>query len=201
MSYLTAKKNYAVWVEGRLNKKLFKGKIGEALGPTRESLTKQNEQEIRELDQKIAEDEQDANDDSLSDNIRERVRERAQEHRARQAELENEQEELEQKLSLRERLKRIFKKYGFTLTAFALAGGATIGAVVSVLTKRLASVANGVGNALKDLGKKIASILPGLIGSIVSFVFRTVKFLGENAWLLILAVATFLIEQRKRKSS
>jgi len=65
-------------------------------------------------------------------------------------------------------------------------------------------VANGVGNGLQTLGKKIAGILPGLLGAIVSFVFRAagkvISFLGKNAWLLIIAVAVFLIERVTKRS-
>ena len=52
--------------------------------------------------------------------------------------------------------------------------------------------------ALKRLAK-IADILPGLLGAVVGFVFRTagqvISFLGKHAWLLIVAVAAFLIER------
>ena len=79
-----------------------------------------------------------------------------------------------------------------------LAVGITIGVILSSLSSDLKGVANGVGNGLKTLGKKIANILPGLLGAVISFVFRTagqvISFLGKHAWLLILAVATFLFE-------
>ena len=134
------------------------------------------------------------------------------ERAAAEARVEEREEELarlrtqikERDLPLRERIKEIFKKYGFTVTAVSLAVGATIGVVVSSLTKGLKSVAKGVGNGLQELGKKIGSILPGLLGSIVSFVFRTagqvISFLGKNAWLLILAVAAFLIEKEIKRN-
>jgi len=52
---------------------------------------------------------------------------------------------------------------------------------------------------LKALGQKAASALPGLIGSIVSFLFKTAGqvfgFLAEHTWLLILAVVVFLFEK------
>ena len=55
-----------------------------------------------------------------------------------------------------------------------------------------------LGSDLQTLSKNIADILPGLLGAIVSFVFAhpptVISFLGKNAWLLILAVAAFLIE-------
>ena len=47
------------------------------------------------------------------------------------------------------------------------------GVVASSLTKGLKSIAKSVGNGLQELDKKIGSILPGLLGVIVSFVFRT----------------------------
>ena len=75
--------------------------------------------------------------------------------------------------------------------------GTTIGVIVNSLTKGLKSAAVGIGNDLQTLGKKIAQILPGLIGTIVSFIFKTagsvISFLGKNAWLLILGVKIRLI--------
>ena len=63
-----------------------------------------------------------------------------------------------------------------------------IGVIVSSLTKGLASLGRGVGNGLKTLGQKLGQILPGMIGAIVSFLFKTagevIGFLGKNAWLI-----------------
>ena len=50
---------------------------------------------------------------------------------------------------LRERLKAIFRKYGFALADIALAVGTTIGVVISSLTKGMKSVTAGVGKGLK----------------------------------------------------
>lgn len=54
--------------------------------------------------------------------------------------------------------------------------------IVSSLRKGPKSVATGVGNGLRALGKKAAQILPGLIGTIASFIFKTaglvISFLG-----------------------
>ena len=81
--------------------------------------------------------------------------------------------------------------------------GFTIGVIVDSLTSGLKSVAKGVENGLKDLGKKVGQILPGLIDTIVSFIFRTegtvIGFLGKNAWLLIQAVVIFAVEQFQKK--
>ena len=126
------------------------------------------------------------------------MRERINENTQRRDDITHERVEL----SLRERVKNIFKKYGFTVTAVVLAVGTIIGVIVKSLTKGLKSVATGVGDGLKTLGKKIAQILPGLIGTIVGFIFKTVgsviSFLGKNALLLILGVTVFMVERFKK---
>ena len=70
------------------------------------------------------------------------------------------------------------------------------------LKKGLTSLGKGVGGALKNIGKKIGEILPGMIGAIAS-IFKTageaVGFLSKNAWLLILAAVMFMIEKFKKK--
>lgn len=92
----------------------------------------------------------------------------------------------------------IFKKYG--VTAIVLAAGVTIGAVVSAITTSL----KAPGKRLKEIGQKTAWLLPDLIGSIVSFLFKTVGqvvgFPAEHPWLLIVAVVAFLVEQYVKKS-
>ena len=108
-------------------------------------------------------------------------------------------DERERALPLRERVKEIFKKYGVTVTAIALAAGVTIGAVIGAITNALRATGKALGKGLKDIGSKVASALPGLIGSIVSFLFKAagqaIGFLAEHTWLLILAVVAFLVEK------
>ena len=108
-----------------------------------------------------------------------------------------------EKLPLRERVKRIFKKYGWTLQAVVLAAGITISAVVLATLNGLKAATKAVGNGLRALAKKAAAALPGLIGSIVSFIFKAAgqvfSFLGEHAWLLILAVVAFFMERLLKK--
>ena len=177
--------------------------IKSALGPEREILIVQKEKEIEELQESIREDEAIANNENEEDSVRERAREKIAEKREQIDALENEREELEERVSLREKVKNIFKKYGFTVAAVFLAVGTVIGVIVNSLTKGLKTVATGVGNGLKELGKKIAGILPGLIGAIVSFIFKTagsvISFLRKNAWLLILGVAVFTVERFQKK--
>ena len=119
------------------------------------------------------------------------------------ARLNQQIQEREEALPLRERVKNIFKKYGWTLQAVVLAAGLVIGAVTLSAINALKAGTKAVGNGLKAIGKKVAAILPGLIGTIVSFLLKTagqvVSFLGEHAWLLILAVVAFLIERLLNK--
>ena len=187
----------------RLNPTLPR-QIKSALGQEREILVALKEKEIEELQESIREDEEIANNENVELSIRERAREKIAEKLEQIDAIENEREELEERLSLREKVKNIFKKYGFTVAAVVLAVSTVIGVIVSSLTKGLKTVATGVGNGLKELGKKIAGILPGLIGAIVSFIFKTagsvISFLGKNAWLLILGVAVFMVERFQKKN-
>ena len=143
-----------------------------------------------------------ANDQNEYEYVSLRAREKIDEGNKRLVELERENERLEPK-SLREKIKDIFRKYGFTVEGIALAVGATIGVMISSLSKGLKSVAGGIGNGLKTLGEKIGEILPGLLGAIVSFIFRSageiIEFLGKNDWLLILAVAAFIVERISKR--
>ena len=188
--------------EQRINPNLTK-EIKSALGPEREILIALKEKEIEELQESIREDEEIANNENEQPSVRERAREKIAEKLEQIDAIEDEREELEERLSLREKVKNIFKKYGFTVAAVFLAVGTVIGVIVNSLTKGLKTVAAGVGNGLKELGKKIAGILPGLIGAIVSFIFKTagsvISFLGKNAWLLILGVAVFAVERFQKK--
>ena len=121
-------------------------------------------------------------------------------------EVENERlgernEELFSRMSLRDKVKYIFKKYGLTIFGVLAAVGTVIGVIVSNLKAGLTNVAKGVGNGLKELGKKLGQILPGMAGAIVSFLFKAageaVGFLAKHPWLLIMLVVTFAVEQFK----
>lgn len=56
-----------------------------------------------------------------------------------------------------------------------------------------------LGEVLKKLGKWAAAALPGLIGSIISFLFKAaeqaIDYLAKHAWLLILVVVVFLVKK------
>ena len=112
-------------------------------------------------------------------------------------------QEREQELPLRERVKNIFKKYGWTLQAVALAVGIVLSALALAATNGLKAGTKAIGNGLKAIGQKLGSLLPGLIGSIVSYIFKAAgqvfSFLAEHAWLLILAVVAFFIERMLKR--
>ena len=122
-------------------------------------------------------------------------------------EIENEREIEAEGLSLRDRLrekvKAIFKKHGVTVTAIFLAAGVTIGVVLGSITSALKQLGTDLGIGLKTLGAKAASALPGLIGAVVSFLFKAagsaISFLAEHTWLLILAVVAFLFQKLMKR--
>ena len=114
----------------------------------------QKDKEISELQKSIREDKRIANDENEHPSERERARERITEKRGHIDALENEREKLEEGASLRERVKNIFKKDGFTVAAVLLALGAVIGVIVNSLSKGLKTDAKRVGNELKRNSEK-----------------------------------------------
>ena len=170
--------------------------IKDALGPPAEDIVETNREEITRREKKIQELQASR---ETSENIDADI----EEERNEISRLEAENDIIEERMSLRDRVKSIFKKYGFTVFAVVSAVGLVIGVIVNNLKKGLTSLGKGVGGALKNIGKKIGEILPGMIGAIASFIFKTageaVGFLAKNAWLLILAAVMFMIEKFKKK--
>ena len=181
--------------DDELNDKLPKT-IKDALGATAEDIAETNREEISRREKKIQELQASR---ETSENIDADI----EEQRNEISRLEAENDIIEERMSLRDRVKSIFKKYGFTVFAVVSAVGLVIGVIVNNLKKGLTSLGKGVGGALKNIGKKIGEILPGMIGAIASFIFKTageaVGFLAKNAWLLILAAVMFMIEKFKKK--
>ena len=174
--------------------------------------TFQNNEEKRqerekELQQEKEEREKIINDENAPISEKEKAEEQIEEFNQELNEIQNEREIEAEGLSLcdrlREKVKAIFKKYGVTVTAIFLAAGVTIGAVVGVITNALKSMGNQLANGLKTVGAKAASALPGLIGAIVSFLFKTagqaIGYLAEHTWLLILAAVVFIFEKYIKK--
>ena len=186
--------------DGEVNEKLPKT-ITNVLGTPAEDIIRTKEEEISRREKKI--DELQASREIASENQREQIDANIKEQQNEISRLEAENEIIEERMSLRDRVKLIFKKYGFTVFAVVSAVGLVIGVIVSNLKKGLTSLGKGVGGALKTIGKKIGEILPGMIGAIASFIFKTageaVGFLAKHAWLLILAAVTIMIEKFKKK--
>ena len=178
---------------GKSKTELVKEKIRDDIAKNNEK-NERAEVRVKELDEQIA---------NASGEERERlVEEREREQEGINVRIE-ENEVIEERLSLRERIKEIFKKHGFTAIAVATAIATVIGVIVSNLKSGLTKVVKGVGNGLKELGKKLGEILPGMIGAIASFIFQTagevIGFLAKNAWLLIVGLVLFAVEQFKNK--
>ena len=89
------------------------------------------------------------------------------------------------------------------MTAIFLAAGVTIGEVLGAMTNALKILGTDLGSGLKAVGAKAANALPGLIGSIVGFLFKAaggaIGFLAEHTWLLILTVVAFLFQKLMKK--
>ena len=178
----------------------FKTILGEKL-----TLTEEKKEQLKKdkeiLEKQNEKDKEVINDRDAWPNEKQRAQQRVdfrnQEIRQIDAQLEEEGE------SLSEKVKAIFKKYGLTLTAIFVAAGVTIGAVIGVITNALKAMGKQIANGLKTLRQKAAAALPGLIGSIVSFLFKTAGqvfgFLAEHTWLLILAVVVFVVEKYLKK--
>ena len=186
--------------DGEVNEKIPKT-IKDALGTPAEDIIRTKEEEISRRENKIKELQ--ASRETASVNQREQIDANIEEQQNEISRLEAENEIIEERMSLRDRVKLIFKKYGFTVFAVVSAVGLVIGVIVNNLKKGLTSLGKGVGGALKTIGKKIGEILPGIIGAIASFIFKTageaVGFLAKHAWLLILAAVTIMIEKLKKK--
>ena len=163
-------------------------------------------QKAAELDTKIVEDKLIIANENTSSSARGAAEARVEENEAEMARLNEEIEARERQRPLLERVKDIFKKYGWTLQAVALAVGVVLSALALAGLNGLKAGTKAVAQGLKAIGQKLGSLLPRLIGSIMSFIFKAAgqvfSFLAEHAWLLILAVVAFFMERllkRKRR--
>ena len=161
------------------------------------------EQEKAALEERLAKNKRVLEDENASPSDIEAARKQVEQDERALERVNEDVEREEQKLPLRERVKNIFKKYGWTLQAVALAVGIVLSALALAATNGLKAGTKAIGNGLEAIGKKLGSLLPGLIGSIVSYVFKAassvLSFLGEHAWLLILAVVAFFMERMLKR--
>ena len=167
--------------DGELNGKLPKTII-DSLGKPADKIVETNRGKITSSQERIAEL-QEQLEKTAEEHMREGLNQTIAEEQDIIDQLERAKEEIEQRMTLRDRIKTIFKKYGFTVLAVASAVGVVIGVIVANLKNGLTSLGKGVGNGLKTIGKKLSEILPGLVGAIVSFV----------------GVVIYLVEQFKKK--
>ena len=174
--------------DGELNEKLPK-KIIKALGTPAEDIIITKEEEITRREKKI--DELKASRETASENQREQIDANIEEQQNEISRLEAENEIIEERMSLRDRVKLIFKKYGFTVFAVVSAVGLVIGIIVSNLQKGLTSLGKGVGGCVEKHRKKNWRDFARYDWSYCKFCFKTageaVGFLAKHAWLLILA--------------
>ena len=162
----------------------------EELGQHRNEL----EQEAEELNRKIAEDKQLIVDENTSPSERAAAEARLSENEAELDRINTEIEVRERERPLLERVKDIFKKYGWTLQAIFVA----VGVILSV-------IALAVKKGTKVISQKLNNVKhePGFIGSIVSFIFKAASqvfaFLSEHTWLIILVVVAFFMERMLKR--
>ena len=196
-----------IYADGNVNEKELKASkkirtYRTSLGARAEEIVATNNEKIARYKERIDES-QDELATTSNEQMRDNLNQTIAENQDSINQLERANEEIEQRMTLRDRVKAIFKKYGFTVFAVASAVGVVIGVIVANLKNGLTSLGKGVGNGLKTIGKKLGEILPGLVGAIASFVFRTagevVGFLAKNACLLIVGVVIYLVEQFKKK--
>ena len=163
-----------------------------------------NERE-KQLKQENEKDQTIINDENAFPKNKEEAEARLEQRNEEIVRLQTIIQETEDAKTLREKIKEICKKHVVTVTAIFLAAGVTIGAVLGTMTNAVKKLGTVLGNGLKTLGAKAASALPGLIGAIVSFIFKAagsvIGLLAEHTWLLILPVVAFLFEKLIKERS
>ena len=148
------------------------------------------EQEAEELNRKIAEDKQLIYDENTSPSERAAAEARLLENEAELDRINTEIEVRERKKPLLERVKDIFKKYGWTLQAIFVAVGVILSVIALTVKKGTKVISQKLNNVKHE---------PGFIGSIVRFIFKAASqvfaFLSEHTWLIILVVVAFFMEK------
>ena len=172
-------------------------------GLNRTKTLKEMEERYETLKRANEEDQRVIDDENATSSDKQAAEARMEERREELERLEPQIQQREEALPLRERVKNIFKKYGWTVQAVVLAVGVVLSALALAGLNGIKAGTKAVGKGLKTIGQKLGSLLPGLIDSIVSFIFKAagqvLSFLGEHAWLLILAVVAFFMERLLKK--
>ena len=152
------------------------------------------EQEAEEINRKIVEDRQLIDDENTSPSERAAAEARLSENEAELDRVNAEIEVRERERPLLERIKDIFKKYGWTLQAVFIAVGVILSVIALAVKKGTKVVSQKLNNVKHE---------PGFIGSIVSFIFKAASqvfaFLSEHTWLIILVVVAFFMEKMLKR--
>ena len=120
--------------------------------------------------------------------------------------------------TLGEKIRILFREQGITITTLLTAIGMTIGFLVELLTPASVSITpspspspdkswikkklEALKNLLGKLAAKAGAALPGIIGSIVSWILNRVKdvvgFIAKETWILIVGIGLFLINSIRK---
>ena len=119
---------------------------------------------------------------------------------------------LHENITLAERISTLFREQGITIASILTAIGMAISTLLLALTgcgesapapdrsglmEWVKKHLQALGGALGNLAGKAAAALPGIIGSIVSWLLstlgKTATWLAENLWALAIAVGTLLL--------
>ena len=156
--------------------------------------TEELEQEAEELNRKITEDKQLIENENTLPSERAAAEARVAENEAELDRVNAEVEVRERERPLLERIKDIFKKYGWTLQAIFIA----VGVILSVIALAVKKGTKVVSQKLNDVKQQ-----PGFIGSIVNFLFKAASqvftFLSEHTWVIILVVVAFFMEKMLKR--
>ncbi|XP_031570458.1 switch-associated protein 70-like, partial [Actinia tenebrosa] len=166
-----------------------------------EEQIRQLQQAVEDLEGQIERQQEISNDQNRSEEEREAAQRELETLRERVAELQAQREGIERELGLttKEKIKKLLVKYGIPL-AFAVAISSVVGVILSALKATGAGVKK-LGAGLTELGKKMAAGLPGLLGSVIGLALRAggelLKFVGNNIWILVVAIGVVLLKKMK----
>ena len=119
--------------------------IKKFFGPPAVQYVETLKSEITKLQPEIDDFNKRKTDETLNEEQKQTIDHQINKREERVTELEREVEEIEQRMTLRDGIKAIFKKYGFTVFAVASAVGVVIGVIVANLKNGLTSLGKGVG--------------------------------------------------------
>ena len=128
--------------DGELNDKLPKN-LRNKLGPTSEEVIKSNDDEVTRRTEKVRELR--SSREQATKNQRDTIDHNIDEQMGEIDRLVRENENIEQRMSLRDRIKEVFKKYGFTAFAVLSAVGVVIGVIVANLKSGVQTLGKGIG--------------------------------------------------------